>query len=161
MSFVICFLQGVVKNLIFCIYFRRHTWWVNASSFITKMQKINRHLLGKNSKFKNVFTNANDNHKNRRHSKIVFGHAVGRLLSELNIYLKQSLLLNNSICWEWLLLDQIKARGKYMQLMKIWITADCYFMKIYKMMFSCRLHLKLCFRKVTYSLEFLQQFLVA
>ena len=97
MSFVICFLQGVVKNLIFYTYFCRHNWSINASSFLTKMQKINRHLLGKNSKLKNGFTHANDNHKNRRHSEIVFGHAIGRLLSELNIYLKKSLLLNNSI----------------------------------------------------------------
>ena len=64
---------------------------------------MNKHLLSKNlyrylpTKV-NIFpTNPNDNLKNRRHSKIIFGHAVFKLLFEPTFSLKLYLLLNSSI----------------------------------------------------------------
>ena len=93
---------------------------------------------------------------------------------KLNFSLKLSLLLNNFIRVQSLLFDLIETRGRYKQVIKIWVTIDCYFIKIYKMMLLCRLHFKLRFQKVTshsfplndyktllqFSLEFLQQCLL-
>ena len=97
---------------------------------------MTKNLLGKNSKLKNIFKNPNYNLKNRCHTKIIFSRAVFQLLSKLSFFLKLSMQLNNSISWQPLLFDQIKASRKYKQVIKIWITIDCYFMKIFKMMLS-------------------------
>ena len=71
-------------------------------------------------------------------------HVIFQLLSELNSFLKLSFLLNNSISWQSLLFDQIKASGKYKQIIKIRITIGFYLIKIIKMIFSFRIHFKLC-----------------
>ena len=97
---------------------------------------MNKYLLGENSKLKNIFKNPNENLKNLCHTKIIFSHAVFKLLSELSFFSKLSLQLNNSISWQSLLFDQIKASRKHKQVIKIWVTIDFYFMKIFKMMLS-------------------------
>ena len=67
----------------------------------------------------NIFhTNSNNNLKNRCHPKIILGHAVFHLLFESTFSLKVSLVLNSSIRLQRLLYHQIKARGKYKQVIK-------------------------------------------
>ena len=84
---------------------------------------MNRHLLGKNLDFflqNSTFfhTNPNDNLKNRCHSKTIVGHVVFQLFFE-SIFLQLSLLLNNSIRWQWLLFRVIKSMGIYKQVMQL------------------------------------------
>ena len=52
--------------------------------------------------------------KNRDQSKSIF-----QVLFELTFSIKLSLLFHNSISWQWLLFDLIKARKKYKQVIKL------------------------------------------
>ena len=73
----------------------------HAPLHLKKIQKMNRHLLGKNLRFltklKLFLANRNDNLKNRCHSKIILGYAIFQLLSESTFSFKLHLLLDNSI----------------------------------------------------------------
>ena len=85
-----------------------------------EIKKLNRYFWLKlrcfHTKLKIFLTNPNDNI--RCNSKIILAHTVFQLLFKLAFSLKLSLLLNNSITWQWLLFQLIKAREKYKQVIK-------------------------------------------
>ena len=89
-------------------------FWVKTLMFSHKTQK-------------KCLRNPNDNLKNRYYFKLILGHAAFQLLSKWTFSLKFSLLLNNYL---------IKAKGKYKQVIKLWISVDYYFISDAMMLIS-------------------------